>query len=609
MLVWALLFCCIIAGFAIIVTQVSTRDYQTKGYWQLGLLLLMLSGLAIVSLHIIRGYLFYGTDDGLSQLGFVRDIVLAGHVPQYNFYPAVHIFAVQLCQVLGVGEVAALRVMPALLNLLYLIFIYLAAKAILPDKGQAILAVAAGIFVYAATIVYPFPYSLATLLLPLAIFLLVKSCRTEFPRAKLGFRILLLMILIFLPVLHIVPAFVFGLTMVALLIAGKVWHTIKESAVIKGNSLFIVVACLLLLIWSFTWISGFQFIAGKVASNIQALITEPSSAPTLVVPTPGRAPPIPGEPAPIPGEPAPIPGEPAPIPAWLARTNLGPLINDILYASSYGYSVVAQFFKVYGAAAAYIFLAVLCYPVLRRRARANPALRNLLLWYSPLAAYTLAVIILFLSNIPAPPLRFIHPLVMVSTFFVGFALYKLVTGWPGNHKRRQPVLGMYTLIGISFLAVTALGGILSLYPSRYTLIANQQVTRIEFAGMDWLIHEKDISTAFLSYNIVPWRYAHCLLTAEERAGRTDVHARYQYERPPWHFGYGDGARLGDAYSHNRYMALSQRDRLKHEEVYPEMAAFRFYSHDFAQLPTDPTLDRIYSNGGFEVWFVRAQTIR
>jgi len=60
---------------------------------------------------------------------------------------------------------------------------------------------------------------------------------------------------------------------------------------------------------------------------------------------------------------------------------------------------------------------------------------------------------------------------------------------------------------------------------------------------------------------------------------------------------------GETYTKDKYMILTQNDRLQYVEIYPEVAEFRFYPADFDKLEDDPSIDKIYDNRGLDVWYV------
>jgi len=48
------------------------------------------------------------------------------------------------------------------------------------------------------------------------------------------------------------------------------------------------------------------------------------------------------------------------------------------------------------------------------------------------------------------------------------------------------------------------------------------------------------------------------------------------------------------------------DKVLYEEVYPEVRAFRFAPSDFEKLEHDPSVAKLYSNGGLDIYFIHAR---
>ena len=44
----------------------------------------------------------------------------------------------------------------------------------------------------------------------------------------------------------------------------------------------------------------------------------------------------------------------------------------------------------------------------------------------------------------------------------------------------------------------------------------------------------------------------------------------------------------------------QKDKVIYRDYVPDMAKYRFFSHDFERLGNDPGASLIYSNGGFDL---------
>lgn len=78
------------------------------------------------------------------------------------------------------------------------------------------------------------------------------------------------------------------------------------------------------------------------------------------------------------------------------------------------------------------------------------------------------------------------------------------------------------------------------------------------------------------------------------------------ELPPYHFNYTESPTLGTSYTTDRYLILHALDKVLYEKVYPELREFRFVPSDFEKLERDPSVAKLYSNGGLDVYFIYAR---
>ena len=559
-LAWFFLISSFACGIGIAVYEVYQKDENRNKLWAIGLLLILLSSLAIQGLHHIRGYFFYGAGgDTATHLKYAQEIISSGHAGVQNIYPITHIFSAQLSQVLDIECIILFGVIPSIFYILYTVFMYLFARTVLPSKGHAILATVAGLtFQYGWWLMYLAPNQLANLTLPLAFYLFTKSSILTESKAKMPFTALFVIMLILFPVLHPIPAIVLILVLLTIWLPGKVSVSQSKNVAISTEKSykFSSAASLLLIVWFITWISSF-YVWDATIRNLIFLLTE---------------------------------GGP---------TNIDALREQMLYAEGYGYSVMEQFFKVYGGILVYVVLTLAAFLVLIKRMKSDINLRNLFAFYAPLIAFAFFVAVGYGSN-TCGLTRILHISILLCSLFVGFLLYELL-----GHKFSRNCWRKACLFGVIFLLImVSIHGVLKLYPSPYTLRPNDQVPQAEFKGMDWFYHSKDVTTPWLSMSICPYRYADMLLTQEERAGRKDI-TRITTDLP-YHFGYPENDSLGDQYEKDHYMALNKKDRLIYTEIFPDMAKLRFLPRDFEQLENDASIGKLYSNGGFDAYFIRAR---
>ena len=374
-IVWVLLATTIICGISISVHQVFTRRSERHNLWSLGLLLILLSCTVVLTLYIIRGYFAWGRGDFATHIGTIRDIIFVGHIERQNCYPITHIFIAELSLVCGVvPSILSKLLFPALFPF-YLLLMFLLAKSVLPNKNQAILAtIATATFVpfLSGWLINPCPNHLANLILPLALFLLLRIYTTA--TSKLSFRLLFLILVFLIPTFH--PVLNFALVLVLLTLglpqlpfafSGK--HPIKLSdSGLRGY----IPLLLLLIVWGISWISSFG-LWGAVISNVYAVAMEGA------------------------------------VPKYQE------LVGNIQYAQSYGYSATKQFFKIYGGDTLFILLAIISLPMLRKGTLPLVYLRRLGSLWNPMAVLALVFLFLYATDFIFGPTRVLPYIMLLCT--------------------------------------------------------------------------------------------------------------------------------------------------------------------------------------------------
>lgn len=607
-LVWVFLIFSAACGIGIVVHQVYTGRHESSRLWVLGLLLILFSYTAILSLFIIRGYAFWGYGDPSTHLGEIQNIIGTGNFAVDNFYPMATTYAAQLSQICGLDPVIFHKLLPIFFILSCVAFIYLLAKAVMPSKGGVILTTVVGLTLLCSTYagfsyINFMPNGLANLLFPMALFLLVKS----YPAGAWRWRALFILIVLLFPVFHPVTSVALAAALVTLPLAKLIFDKVAKNGrkVFDSGLKFSLVALAVLIVWGGCWLSSFA-VPGRLLNTLAAesySLPEPSEPVTEPEPTDTESTVV-TEAYPRP-EPYTLETALAPSRVEGKVSNLARLIDDIRYAQTYGYSALKHILNLYGAVFLYIVLTLIALPILWMRIRRQQPLQNLASLYGPMAVIALVIVALYFTAFGFSPLRFlIYPL-LICPFFVGFVLNEIME--KARASQRSIYLRLLAPVLLAIVLVVAWGnGISKLYSSPYILKDNGQVSQVEISGMDWIFDKKDRSLAITAHALATYRFADFLLTEEERTERQDIPFRFrQVASPPSHFGYQQGAWLGEFYSDDIYMVLGERDWLRYVEVYPELAKYRYYSEDFERLEGDPTVDKLYSSGKLDVYLVHS----
>lgn len=137
-----------------------------------------LSALSIMSLPVVRGYLYYGLADSLTHFGWATQIATGAQSPFEFIYPGTHLTAVVFRVTTGKGLAWSMMVLVLLVIVLYYLFVPLAVRSMVDSPAAVVVAT------YSAFLLLPVnnvathrmfhPYTMATLLVPLVLFLVFK---------------------------------------------------------------------------------------------------------------------------------------------------------------------------------------------------------------------------------------------------------------------------------------------------------------------------------------------------------------------------------------------------------------------------------------------------
>jgi len=274
--------------------------------------------------------------------------------------------------------------------------------------------------------------------------------------------------------------------------------------------------------------------------------------------------------------------------------------------TQYHYSVLLEFFKIYGGLVFFSLISLGMLAVMLKRTSHETEQKNMLSLYGPIAMLALFVVIFYLVNLNFSPLRLVAYVALIMAMLTGFGLNTLL-----RQSRSKPKNIFYNIVVVSFvflvIVVSFAGSALELYPSRYILTANDQVTRTDLQGMDWFFENQNASYQISVLNMTPYRYANYLLGPQESDAQTNLTPVILEPKEgigmPYHFGYDEKAELGEWYSQQSYLLIDQEDRLFFQDVLPEMQKSRFTPQDFDKLNEDPSLNLVYSDGGLDIYGV------
>jgi hypothetical protein len=542
-LFWVSIVINLIVGISIILLFIESKNHQELRFVMIGFFLLILSYTAILSLWIIRGYTFLDSGDPLVHLKLIKQIFETGQIN--TFYPIVHIFFVQLSLFGNLPPMTIGKYLPLIVSIYSIIFLFLFIREILPKKGQQIFALLAGMILISNNSYLLFtPNRLANLIIPLALFLIFVSLKTK----RFNWTFLLIIIALLFPVLHIVPTIFITLTLFCFVIYGGL-ISVKNFRFLTENIpkiSYLVIPLLFIIIWSLFWVyRDFHF-----SMFIESL----DSISTLYVSHPSQE-----------------------LSRYLLR-----LIKGYL-----GFIVFLTF----------SLLSIL----LIFRKRVNRQKTKLPLLYFPIFFILLIVLISYFFNLYFNPFdRFQIFIIFLSTPFVGYILYYLIESRESLSDHWITPKKIFILI---FLISFSIFGVAKVYQSDFVYNNNDQISQNQILGMDWFVHQKDFTGLISGISATPGTFGGVLLSTTELTSRQDLYSprgiiKEELFLPP-HLGYYTHNQIKEIRPINSYIIIQQQDRMlfswgPDKEYLPE---------DFSRMNSDESLECIYKNGGFDVFYL------
>lgn len=557
--VWISLIISIVCGILIIVYQVYNYGCEKNNLCIFSLILILICFIFSLSLFIIRGYYSWGLSlDTGTHVHYINQIIETGHIPSILFYPIMHLYVAEIIQILNLNLIILIKYIPLFIGFSYILFICALSKTVLAKNDQVLFVILANITFVSGWYLQLTANHMANLLFPLFLYIFIKCLIFR----NIKWEILILIMVFLYPPFHPVPTLAILVFLLSFSYFSKV-SGIFNKGIFPVGSLFKMKKTLviLLVVFLITWLSSF-YVWESTIKNLNILITESSSI-----------------------------------------SNLEKMESSIIYASSYQYNVIEQILKVYGSEILFIILGLLSVTIIYKDSNFKNDKKTLLLsLYGPFFALIFLVFLLSLSNLPFGPLRIIYYVVVLSTLFFGYLMFYLIEK---AQSLKQTKLFKVICVFMTFLLILSyINGISTLYQSPYTLNISPHSTQTEIEGMSWMLDNRNLNLSIAAISVMKYRLGQVLLTPEEIKKHKVFKKNENKFKVPYHFGYtNDSNSTLSSYAREYYLVLAKRDYLMYTDIYPEIAEYRWYSSDFIKFNNDFSVDKIYSNSGFNIFYI------
>lgn len=517
------------------------------GHWRQGIVLLAANYGLFFALPLFRNYHLYGRGqaDKLLHLANVTTIVETGHFENL-FYPLEHVFLSELVVAAGVSRESLTYLLPYVTTFVYILSVAVVVRYFVADRRG----LAVGLFVGAPLVFTNFhlsinPSLLSFMFVPLYLWLLERYRRLGTERGLalvVGFGGAFVM---FHPM---TTALVIGLVATTAVFARFASRFGVESG--SGG-----VGRLSLLLPIPVGVAAFMWNLSPYGPRglLQAMV--------LVWLTGGRS------------------------------VGAGQL-SDAAEVSFTAWQLAKQFVSLYGAI--FVFLIAAGLIALRvaydlYRGRADYA--ETFLSYQFGAGFFVSVMFLAVYFIASNPVRIARYMITMAVLLVGVYLARSLT----NPSGRRRVVAAVLVVGVVASALLGAGA---------AYRANYQMTDTEYQGSEFLVNHFDPSLRVRSLATATKMQAY-VLRPDYLDGTAFQVAGSAYDLSPA-LGYDENRTAAESFGPS-YLVTKQYDLEFYQSntfnADQREAVFLYDESHVRRLTRDPTVGKVYTNGGFEVWLV------
>jgi hypothetical protein len=570
---WVLLVVGTSCGIAILVNQAFA--VEKSRYWIAGFLAILVVSVLLLLLPSFRGYFFYGLGDTPSHLGRIRDILVSGYVGKTNIYPVEHILGAVLVEVAGLNIQNIPTLYCPFFSMVYLLNVFLLAKSIVKDFRQVLLIVAfASPLVYTSFSASIHPSFLSLYMVPCLLYLYQK--REQFSNYSSRFTLPLILLTFVITLFHPTTAIFVLISLLVFGLARTFWSRLSgyKSFVVNrpriANRNYIGL-CLIIFIIFFLWYFSFSSIRRSFELIYNSIAHDTTTSSSIVA-------------------------------SSLSLLSRGSLTTS---------QTLELFFNRYGSTSLIlIFSGVLSLFVFRSFFKKNK-LNSVKFTYAFqfLVFLLVGILMLFVFVVENEPTRVTRVAVLFGTILCGLILYDVIKDRLfKDYARKVRSYRRYiylTFVVLFIVTITSLS-IGSLYNSPRVFDFNHQVTRTQVAGFQNFETFKNSSvTVVANRPDFVGRFEDFLFGVDNSKL---IRAEVDPVNLPSHFGYNQ-ANTTEAQvfsNQSRYIVISELDKVYYQffPVNVQSKINQYTPDDFNKLNSDLGVDKIYSNGGFEVWLVR-----
>jgi len=555
-IVWISLILSIFGAISITVYILYRNLLKYYYFCFLGIFILLFDRIILLYIPYIRGY-YSWSGDNITHIGILKDILTFGHTPSNIIYPITHILLSELVYITGLPIKTIANHTTALFSAFYVVSIYLLATSSLVTKREQIFAVTSIACVFFNSYdIYIMPNGWSLLYLPVILFFYFKSLTKNH---SLEYTILFFITLIMYPFFHPLSTVVLILILV---IIGLVEYLIsifknKNFLLVKKSS-FPLTPILLEIVIFLPWLLSFKQFNLNIKIMYRSIMT--GSSPDVIASMSGT----------------------------INKLSLTTLEFIELSIRLLGQQLIFLIFFLLSV------ILLMKYPNNKKNTKYLTILLSITSFIGLMYASYLLNIIPGLQAIEAARLQ--AYLVIFTPIFAGFVLSYIVNKEITIHK-----LNLAPTICVIIILIASTLSIFNVYPSPHVMQPNPSITQMNMNCVEWFLNFRNpvINNVYIMSPV--YRFAAAVLGASE--SEKILGPNYLETNIPNHFSYTTVSNFGKSYIKDKFCMITIFDKTVYNSVWKVVG--RFNKDDFGKLENDFSVDKLYSNGENDDFYVHS----
>ncbi|NUE03528.1 hypothetical protein HUB97_13650 [Halorubraceae archaeon YAN] len=554
-LFWICVSAALLISIVVIYSFSGSRDRM------LGATLSGLSMTAIVSLPVMRGYHYLGEGDALSHLGTARDMNASFMDVTDNRYPAIHTLGSIFSDATGLELYHSFMILVVVFTLCFFIFIPLTVRELTSDSRLAYIGIYSGFLLlpinHLSAAPFIHPTSQALMYAPVVVFLFIAVYR----KSMWKYSFLFLLVSTMLVFLHLQQAanFVLFFGTIATLQLGRFVLTNKQT-VTSGHLVYPLAGAFALVFW--LWVQDIETFWTSVVETILVPFTESQTAESTATRSVSLE----------------------QVGGSLLEVFLKLFLVPLIFSIFSGILMLGVALRSTGLSVAHSMQQVFTADVKTERV--------LLLYFIggfiTVSGLFIAYLVGGISDQYFRHFSFLMVLVTIlGSITLGRAMLSLGHRWSSLTAR-------WTLsaVVVVFLILT----IPVVFSSPYFYYTSNHVTQAQMNGYETTFINQEDSIPFDDVRSDTSRYGNAI------QGRDIPREDYYRENEPRggipdHFAEQS---LREYYEQRMYVPITDADRIRDPILWD---GFRFSHDDFRYLDNEPGINKVQSNGGYDLYFI------